>query len=90
MEQTEVSVLWAAFIVRYNDEFMDIFNSYCDRILEVLKDLDASLIADGDVLLSEKLEKSVVDTLWNDGKGNVSIGREGKIKQFINAIRAEL
>ncbi len=88
MNQNEIAELWAAFIVRYDDQSMESFVSFKDRIVQVLvaNELDSSVIVDRDALSSHDLAKSVVDALNKDGMGGVSIGTAAKVKQFINAI----
>ncbi len=84
----EIAALWAAFIVRFDDESMDQFWNFRDRISSVLKanHLDGALIVDRDSLSAQELAATIVGGLNNDNGDPVSVGIRARLKQFINSI----
>ncbi len=88
LDPIEIATLWASFLVRYDDNQMDRFLKFRNRICCVLEaeDIDGSILLDHKVRSTTAVAQRIAHGLKEDGYGDVSFGVEAKLEQFLNSI----
>ncbi len=64
------------------------FLSFRDRLLHAIEDsdLDGEVMVDRHAVSTSELMETILDALNKDGKGDVTLGVKGKLRQFFNLI----